>query len=128
MTRAEWEAIAIALDHLWPGDFTEDDSAAWFLVMGQYPARPIEQAVAQLAGSDQWRPYPAKLIATAGLLQKSRRRDSWQQHFTALEYTYGRAAAIEQLDQEGNLEAHYPSGLPVGQTYFTRRQRNEVTR
>jgi hypothetical protein len=127
MTRGEWETIAVALDHLWPGDFTDEDSAAWYLVMRNYPAQAIETAVQQLAAKLEWRPFPAAVIQFAETHDEwSRRRARWLENFTSLEYTFGRAVAIEQCDPERKLESHYPPEPVAGTTYATRRRALEV--
>jgi hypothetical protein len=125
MTIAEWNALAALLDHLWPGDFTTEDSSAYHLVLGSSPAHPVRDAIRELAASDEWRPTPAKILKRAGLNAKSQRRHAWRQHFSALEHTYGRDQAIAQLDPLGDLEAHYPPELPAGTTYHTRHARRE---
>lgn len=111
MTRAEWEAIAVALDHLWPGDFVDEDSAIYWLAMEEFPARPIERAVAILASSSKWRPSPAQLVAASGLGEKVKRRRAWQTNFSSFEKTRGRARAIEFFDPQGEKQSHYPPEL-----------------
>ena len=113
MTRAEWEAIAVALDHLWPGDFVDEDSAIYWLAMEEFPARPIERAVAQLASSAKWRPSPAQLVGASGLGDQVKRRRAWQTNFSSFEKTRGRALAIEFFDPRGEKESLYPLELSI---------------
>ena len=120
MTIPEWNSLAALIDHLWPGDFTTEDSNAFHLVLGPYPAAPVRQAIGELAATDDWRPPPSKILKRAGLTAKAERRQAWRAHFNALEHTYGRAQAIAQLDPTVSLEAHYPAELPAGTTYHTR--------
>ena len=63
MTRAEFGRIAVVLDECWMGDFTETAEAAYFAVLGDKPAKVIEDALRALVDRGQaFRPTPPEIV------------------------------------------------------------------
>lgn len=116
MTTTEWNRCAALLDHLWPGEFTDADADAFYLVMRDYPARQVEAAITTLAATDQWRPNPARILATGALGEYASRRRDWRARFEWLQRNFGRAAAIAELDPDGTRTDHYPPEPRPGST------------
>lgn len=62
MTRQEWDRIAAVLDNGFPGHFGEAESAAYWLLLGNEPARRVERAVvAAVKKGARFRPAPSEL-------------------------------------------------------------------
>lgn len=81
MTRSEWDRIAAVLDNGFPGHFGEAESAAYWLLLGNRPARQVEDAVRRAVDKAmRFRPTPSELV---GLMRESvqtveQRREHWR--------------------------------------------------
>ena len=108
MTRDQWNLCAVALDHLWPGDFLEADSAAYFMVLGEYDYQPIETAIKRLATRSEWRPSCYQIVKAAGVQNRVDARERWQAQIAATARIHGARWAIEAHDPKGTASAYYP--------------------
>ena len=95
MTRQEWDRIAAVLDCCWPGHFGEAESATYWAVLGNRPARQVEDAVRRAVDRGvRFRPTPSELVA---LMREETstvesRREEWRAIYTR---RYGAARADE---------------------------------
>lgn len=111
MTRDEFARIAVVLDECWPnsGPFTDTAEAAYFAVLRSRPVEHVEQALERLVGQGQrWRPTPSEISVAAGKHMNADRLRLFQLNMEFYSKRYGREIAIELLDPQGQLEAHYP--------------------